>query len=156
MPDHNISFPFKGQFTGGIHTMPLRVYFEDTDAGGVLFHGSSIRFFERGRTEFVRNLGISQSHFLSHNDPTGFLVRHIDVNYLKPAHLDDVLLLETKISSIKRTSCVFQQTLMNINDPALVYVQGHVTCVHVSMIRKKPIPLPSFILDVFDLSSSKL
>lgn len=79
------------------HQLFVRVYWEDTDAGGIVYHASHIRFFERGRTEFLRALGISQSASLgcAAADALLFTVRHLAVDYLRPARLDDLLTVET-------------------------------------------------------------
>lgn len=85
-----------------VHHLAVRVYFEDTDAGGILYHGSHMRFFERGRTEFLRDLGISQSMTADRTDPNAllFVVRRFSIEYKKPGFLDDLLTVETEISSI--------------------------------------------------------
>ncbi len=85
-----------------VHHLAVRVYFEDTDAGGILYHCSHMRFFERGRTEFLRDLGISQSMTADRTDPNAllFVVRRFSIEYKKPGFLDDLLTVETEISSI--------------------------------------------------------
>lgn len=84
------------------HRLPVRVYFEDTDAGGILYHGSHLRFFERGRTEFLRDLGISQSATADRTSPDAllFVVRKVTIEYHRPGHLDDLLSVETEIGAI--------------------------------------------------------
>ena len=80
---------------------PVRVYWEDTDAGGIVYHASHIRFFERGRTEFLRALGFSQSLTADRAaaDALLFTVRRLTVDYLRPALLDDLLTVETTLSA---------------------------------------------------------
>jgi acyl-CoA thioester hydrolase len=85
-----------------VHRLPVRVYFEDTDAGGILYHGSHMRFFERGRTEFLRDLGISQSNTSdrTRDDALLFVVRKFAIEYLRPGLLDDLLTVETEIGAV--------------------------------------------------------
>lgn len=76
---------------GGTHVLPVRVYYEDTDAGGVVYHSNYLKYCERGRTEFLRALGIEQSRFVD----MGFVVRRMVCEFLKPARLDDLLAVRT-------------------------------------------------------------
>ncbi len=98
-----------------IHKLPIRVYFEDTDAGGIMYHASHIRFCERGRTELLRDIGWTNSQVKEDFD-TWFVVRHMDVNYLMPAYLDDMLELETSVTEVKRTSFIMKQELFKNGD----------------------------------------
>jgi acyl-CoA thioester hydrolase len=95
------------------HSHPVRIYWEDTDAGGIVYHASHIRFFERGRTEFLRALGIQQSA-TSDRSAHGallFAVRRMEVDYLKPAYLDDLLTVETATNEIGGSRLVLDQSL---------------------------------------------
>lgn len=78
---------------------PVRVYYEDTDAGGVVYHARYVAFFERARTEMLRSLGQQQQTLLQHN--VAFVVRRMTVDYRSPARLDDLLSVETEISSFR-------------------------------------------------------
>ncbi len=97
-------------FVSMIHTLPIRIYYEDTDAGGILYHASHIRFCERGRTEFLRDLGWTNSG-IEKELGILFVVRHMDVDYLKPAGLDDELTLQTSVARVKKTSFIMKQEL---------------------------------------------
>lgn len=92
------------------HTIPVRVYYEDTDAGGVVYHANYLNFAERGRTEFLRHTGFENKRL---HDETGmiFVVRHIDIHYMKPAFLDDVLMLSTAVGEIRNTSFIMKQSI---------------------------------------------
>ena len=100
------------------HRLAVRVYFEDTDAGGILYHGSHMRFFERGRTEFLRDLGISQSATTDRTDPDAllFVVRKFAIEYKKPGFLDDLLTVETEIGSISGPRFTVTQRLLRGDD----------------------------------------
>ncbi len=90
-----------GCLRGDSHVLPLRVYYEDTDFSGLVYHASYIRWCERGRTDFVRLIGLNQKELFEGADGASgcfFVVRHMDIDYLKPAMMDDVLEVETKVA----------------------------------------------------------
>ena len=87
--------PAAGRHTAEGHVLPVRVYFEDTDFSGVVYHASYLRFMERGRSEFLRALGLVQSAMAAGDAPVLFVVRHMAIDFLKPARLDDLLVVET-------------------------------------------------------------
>lgn len=88
-----------GWFEGGVHVCPVRVYYEDTDAGGIVYYANYLRFAERGRTEFLRTLGLGQQQL---RDESGlmFAVRRVEVEYELPARLDDLLEVRTRIARL--------------------------------------------------------
>lgn len=95
------------------HLHPVRVYWEDTDAGGIVYHASHVRFFERGRTEFLRALGVNQSDHADRSSPEAllFTVRRMEVDYLRPAVLDDLLHVETRVTAASGPRLTLRQTL---------------------------------------------
>ncbi|MCB1784305.1 MAG: YbgC/FadM family acyl-CoA thioesterase [Alphaproteobacteria bacterium] len=90
------------------HIIPIRIYYEDTDAGGVVYHANYLKFAERGRTEFLRATGF-ENRKLSEDEGIIFVVRHIDIHYLKPAFLDDSLIMVSTIKEIKNSSFIMNQ-----------------------------------------------
>lgn len=96
-----------------VHSLAIRVYWEDTDAGGIVYHASHVRFFERGRTELLRDLGVSQSASLDRSQPDAllFTARRMTIDYLKPAHLDDILTVETSVREARGARIVIEQAL---------------------------------------------
>lgn len=92
------------------HELSIRIYYEDTDAGGIVYHASHIRFCERGRTEFLRDDGWTNSE-IANTLGVLFVVRHMDVNYLKPCYLDNMLNLKTSVIKIKNTSFIMKHDL---------------------------------------------
>lgn len=90
------------------HTIPIRIYYEDTDAGGITYHASFIRFCERGRSEYLRDLGYTNSN-LTKELGTFFVARHLEADYYKPAFLDDLLQLETSVMEMRNTSFIMRQ-----------------------------------------------
>ena len=90
---------------------PIRVYYEDTDAGGIVYYANYLKFCERARTEWLRALGISQIKFLEQS--IGFVVTKVAMNNLASARLDDLLTVKTQINKLKRASIVFNQEIVN-------------------------------------------
>lgn len=125
----------------------LRVYYEDTDAGGVVYYANYLKFMERCRTEWVRSLGYGQAELAAQHRVV-FVVRGVQANYLKPARLDDLLRVEMVLESLGRASLlVKQQVLRQLDDgTAVVLVTGQVqlACVHPETFR--PVAIPSFLM----------
>lgn len=118
---------------------PVRVYWEDTDAGGVVYHAGYVRFLERARTEWMRALGIDQSAF---RQSTGlaFMVRDMQIDFLKPALLDDELSVTVEVKERRAASILFTQTITNIDGSCLIRAQVRVACVDLERMRPAPIP----------------
>jgi acyl-CoA thioester hydrolase len=92
------------------HTFPIRVYYEDTDAGGVVYYANYLRFAERARTEFMRDAGADHAGMLR-DTGLSFFVRRCEADYLKPARLDDLLHVETRITHVGGASLEALQTV---------------------------------------------
>jgi len=90
---------------------PVRVYWEDTDAGGIVFYANYLRFFERARTEWLRSLGLEQQR-LREQGAGMFVVTHSDLRYLRPARLDDLLLVTARLSDAGRASLTIEQQVL--------------------------------------------
>ncbi len=93
------------------HLTSVRVYYEDTDFSGYVYHAGHLRFFERGRTEFLRSLGAEQSALRRDEDGLVFVVARITVDYLKPAGMDDLLTVETAVIEARGPIVRFRQGL---------------------------------------------
>src|SRR5687768_16100758 len=91
--------------------IPVRVYYEDTDAGGVVFYANYLRFAERGRTEALRSLGF-ENKSLSDNEGILFVVRRVEADYLAPARLDDMLTIRTRVAEVRNASFTMSQTVV--------------------------------------------
>jgi acyl-CoA thioester hydrolase len=100
-----------GRIEGDTHVLPVRVYFEDTDFAGVVYHANFLKFCERGRTDFVRLLGIHHQRLAKpdEGEPSVFVVRRIEIDYLKPGRLDDVLEVVTRCAEIGGASLTLSQ-----------------------------------------------
>lgn len=100
-----------GRIEGDRHILPVRVYFEDTDFTGLVYHANFLKFAERGRSDFIRNLGIDHRSLENpvEGDPAVFVVRRIEVDYLKPAHIDEVLEVVTHCAEIGGATLILSQ-----------------------------------------------
>ncbi|MBU6491782.1 MAG: tol-pal system-associated acyl-CoA thioesterase [Burkholderiales bacterium] len=116
----------------------IRVYYEDTDAGGVVFYANYLKFFERARTEWLRSLGIDQS-LLAKRTGMLFVVRHTAVDYLSPARLDDQLAIRSRIERLGRASVDFLQEAWR-GEQLLARGTIKVCCVAASDLKPNAIP----------------
>ena len=121
-------------------SLPIRVYWEDTDAGGVVYHAAYVCFLERARTEWLRSLGISQQA-LRENDDVVFAVRGMQVDFLAPARLDDALDVDVRVAEVGRASVVFAQRIVRADD-ARVLIEASVRVACLSAAAFKPRSLP--------------
>ena len=119
-----------------------RVYYEDTDAGGVVYHARYLAFFERARTEMLRHLEISQQKLLQ--EGIAFVVKKMDISYDFPARLDDMLTISTKIEQIRKASIIFKQTILNQNKQIISSADVVIACVN--MTKMKPCALPKLLV----------
>jgi acyl-CoA thioester hydrolase len=108
-----------GRLEGGTHVLPVRVYYEDTDFSGVVYHASYLRFLERGRTDFLRLAGVDQSTLHAGGAGLIFAVRRMIIDFLKPARMDDVLLVETSTLEVRGASLVIAQAIRRDGDAIL-------------------------------------
>ena len=118
---------------------PIRVYWEDTDAGGVVYHAGYLRFMERARSEWMRALGVDQSAF---KQATGlaFMVRDMQIDFLRPALLDDELSVTVEVKERRAASILFTQTITRADGNSLIRAQVRVACVDIQRMRAAPIP----------------
>lgn len=123
----------------GCFVLPIRVYYEDTDAAGVVYYANYLRFCERARTEWLRTLGFEQHRLLAEAH-TAFVVRTLTADYVSSAGLDDALTVETRIRKLGRASLVFSQQVLR--DGELLF-DSLITIACVDIRRKRPAALPS-------------
>lgn len=126
------------------HEIPVRVYYEDTDSGGIVYHASYIRFAERGRTELLRNEGY-QNSVLSKDVGVLFVVRHMEVDYLKPARLDDYLTVSTSIKWMRKSSLLMYQEIKHDKETLCIL---KVTVVAVNL-QGRPTSIPDDMREMF-------
>ncbi|TCT91646.1 acyl-CoA thioester hydrolase [Gibbsiella quercinecans] len=124
---------------------PVRVYFEDTDAGGVVYHARYVAFFERARTEMLRQHNFHQQQLLSEH--VAFMVRRITVEYLHPARLDELLEVQSEITQIRGASLTFAQRIVNSDGTLLSQADVLIACIDPHQM--KPVALPKSIVAEF-------
>ncbi|MDH5187974.1 MAG: YbgC/FadM family acyl-CoA thioesterase [Rhodospirillaceae bacterium] len=98
-----------------VHTFPVRIYFEDTDAGGIVYHSRYLNFCERARAELLRECGI-ESMSMMNEHKCGFAVRHAEMDFIKPAHLDEELIIESRLIEMKGASSKISHLIKYQND----------------------------------------
>ena len=122
------------------HEISFRVYYEDTDLGGIVYHANYLKFAERARTEWLRELGLEQSYLKTHGG-LSFLVHHLEIAYQSPAKLDDLITIETTLEELKKASLKMKQILKREDKP-LATLSVTIACVNSS---GKPSPLPALL-----------
>ena len=130
-----------GEYPGEF-SLPLRVYIEDTDAGGIVYYVNYLKFMERSRTEMMRSLGFDKNFIF--NEQLMFVVRDVAVTYLKPAKLDDELIATAAITQLKGATLTLQQS---VTLDGTVLAQGQVTIVCVDKVSLKPRRIPKSMWD---------
>ena len=118
---------------------PVRVYYEDTDAGGVVYHTGYLRYMERARTEWLRRLGNSQ-HELRAREGLLFAVNRITINYRKPARIDELLEVRSTLISRGAASLVFGQTILNERGEVLCDAEVGVACLNAADMKPRRLP----------------
>jgi acyl-CoA thioester hydrolase len=93
------------------HSMPIRIYYEDTDFSGVVYHASYLRFLERGRTEFLRAAGVDHRTLFSEEPPRVLVVRRMEIDFVKPALMDDMVSVETERESMTGATVILSQKI---------------------------------------------
>ncbi len=107
--------PAAGQGREGVHRLPVRVYYEDTDAQGVVFYANYLNYLERGRTELLRTLGAAPAQ-VAQDQGRVFMVSHLDLKYHKSATLDDVLEVQTRVAHLGRVQLTMVQQIHRVSD----------------------------------------
>jgi acyl-CoA thioester hydrolase len=134
--------------SGRGHALPVRVYFEDTDAGGITYHASYIRWCERGRTDFLRLLGTDSRRMIDGTasfEPAAFVVRRMTCEFLRPSRMDDVLEVETRVKDVGGASATLVQVITC--DGRRIF-EAEVVVVLVA-ISGKPLRIPAAVRDAF-------
>lgn len=103
--------PYSGRFEAGSHLFAVRVYFEDTDAGGVVYHASYLRFMERARSDMMRLAGVDQRGAMERGEGN-YVVAEINLRYRAPGRLDDDLIVVSHVGNMRGASCVVHQRVM--------------------------------------------
>ena len=142
-PDMSAPDALDGEIRNGRHVMPVRVYYEDTDFSGIVYHANYLRFMERGRSNYLRLLGADQRSLFEEAEQEApgfaFVVRSMTIEFLKPARMDDVLDVITSYEEVKGASITLQQRILRGDEPL---IEAHVRVAFVCGGRARPIPKP--------------
>ncbi len=132
-----------GEICNGRHVMQVRVYYEDTDFSGAVYHASYLRFMERGRTNYLRLIGADQRALFEETEREApgfaFVVRTMQIEFLKAARMDDVLAVVTETEEVRGASVTLHQRIMRDDETV---IDAHVKVAFVSGGRARPIPKP--------------
>jgi acyl-CoA thioester hydrolase len=108
--------PSAGWLDGLEHVLPVRIYYEDTDFTGVVYHGAYVRFFERGRTDFLRLAGVSHAALLEREDPLAFTVTRLAIDFRRAARIDDPLAVRTRYEAVRGPRLFVRQRILRDGD----------------------------------------
>lgn len=120
------------------YALPIRIYIEDTDAGGIVFYANYLKFFERARTELVRSLGYELRAGMNCN--INYVVHSLDVKYIKPATLDDLITVHAQVEQVGRTFFKVRQWATNASDDVLVEGNVKIACTHLDSGKPRVLP----------------
>jgi acyl-CoA thioester hydrolase len=135
--------PSAGRFDGRIHHLAVRVYYEDTDFSGIVYHANYLRFFERGRSDFLRVAGVHHHELAAGAEPMAFAVNKMEIEFLKPARIDDALVVKTAFETMRGPRIFIAQTLEKAGE-ILVKAQLQVCCISLTGRPRKP---PAMLLE---------
>ena len=144
-----------------VFSIPIRVYYEDTDAGGIVYHTNYLKFMERARTEWLRDLGLEQQSLLEQS--VGFVVKDLNMQNTKAAVFNDMLSISCEVVELRKASMLFKQHAYRVKDDSLdkkiiknnknnlssekeLLVSAEVRVACVDLGKMKPIAIPDFIL----------
>jgi acyl-CoA thioester hydrolase len=135
--------PLDGEIRDGRHVLTVRVYYEDTDFTGIVYHANYLRYMERGRTNYLRLIGVDHRALFEETEREApgfaFVVRSMNIDFLKPARMDDVLDIITEPEEVKGASTTVRQRIVRGDD---VLVEARVRVAFISGGRARPIPKP--------------
>lgn len=129
--------PTAGWLDGREHQLPVRIYYEDTDFSGLVYHGSYVRFFERGRSDFLRVVGVGHTELLERPDPAAFAVVRMEVDYKAGARIDDALLVRTTYDLVKGPRMFISQKITR-GDTLICQAQVVAACIDLNGRARKP------------------
>jgi acyl-CoA thioester hydrolase len=123
-----------------MHRLSIRIYYEDTDFSGIVYHASYLRFMERARTEWLRDLGVDQRAAFAMKPPIAFVVRRMAIEFAKPARMDDEIVVETELGELRGASLILNQRVLCAGE---LLVDARVTVAALS--RGRPTRMPGQI-----------
>jgi acyl-CoA thioester hydrolase len=133
-----------GHFEGKTHILPIRVYYEDTDLSGVVYHANYLRYMERARTEFFRLAGVTKMADLESDEPTAWAIREVRASYHRPARVDDALTVKTRLAAISGARI---EAVQKIYAGDTLLVDGRIQACIITLTGK-PRRLPASLRDL--------
>lgn len=140
--------PTAGILEGKTHVLPVRVYYEETDFTGVVYHANYLRFLERGRTDFLRLLGVHHAELWALSPPLAFTLRALSLAFIKPARVDDALQVMTRYTALKGPSLHARQWIIRAGEK-LVEAHVHAVLIDAGGRPKRPPPALVHVLQPF-------
>ncbi len=134
-----MSEPSSGWLEGREHVLPVRIYYEDTDFTGMVYHANYLRYFERGRSDFFRIAGISHTALLALAEPTAFTLVRVEVDYRRAAKVDDALLVHTAYDALQGARLMVSQRIMR-GDELIAEAKIQAVCISLEGRAKRPPP----------------
>src|SRR6201996_8678028 len=131
--------PFAGHIVGREHRLPVRIYYEDTDFTGVVYHANYLRYFERGRSDFFRLVGVSHSALLEQPDPSAFTITRITLDFRRAARIDDALLVRTTYDRVKGPRLFISQAITR-GEELIATAQVEAACIDLKGRARRPPP----------------
>ena len=129
--------PTAGRFDGREHRLPVRVYYEDTDFTGLVYHGNYVRYFERGRSDALRLMGVGHAELLDGDQPMAFVVSKMSLDFLRPARIDEELIVRTRYEAIKGPRLLISQVITR-GEVDLCRARVEVVCIHMDGRPRRP------------------
>jgi acyl-CoA thioester hydrolase len=137
------AIPLDGEIRDGRHVLTVRVYYEDTDFTGIVYHANYLRYMERGRTNYLRLIGANHRELFEETEKEApgfaFVVRSMEIDFLKPARMDDVLEVVTEPEVVKGASTIVRQRVLRGEE---LLVEARVRVAFISGGKARPIPKP--------------
>lgn len=131
--------PTAGHFVGRVHVLPLRIYYEDTDMTGIVYHANYLKYFERGRSDFLRSVGIHHTELLQRDPPMAFAITGIDTKFKNAARIDDCLVVHTTFDSLKGVRLAITQKIMR-SETLIATADVGAVCIDLQGRPKRPFP----------------
>ena len=129
--------PSCGRFEGREHVLPVRIYYEDTDFTGVVYHANYLRYFERGRSDALRAAGVSHTDLLEDERPSAFTVVRMEIDFRRPARVDDALQVRTLYERIRGARMFIRQRILR-GDDLVCEAQVEAACIDLSGRPTRP------------------
>ena len=140
----SIDLPTAGRFEGRDHLLPVRVYYEDTDFTGLVYHANYVRYFERGRSDFLRLAGVHHAELLDRDDPAAFAIVRMELDFKRAARIDDALAVRTTYDSARGPRLFISQRITR-GEELICAAQVEAACIDLAGRPRKP---PAGMLDI--------